>query len=111
VSALLGSGRVLDAVLACIVLELLGLLAWRLLRREHAVQADVYLNMVSAAGLLLAAHAVLAAAWWGLTGLCLSASLVAHLAALRLRWRQGLRPAQPERTAHTGLESPRPTRR
>jgi len=86
--AFLASGRVLDAVLACVLLELLGLLAWRLLRGEHRVPPDVYFNLGAAAALLLAAHAVLAGAHWGATALCLLAALGAHLVALGQRWRQ-----------------------
>jgi hypothetical protein len=68
-------------------MELLGLLAWRWLRREHAVHSDVYFNMISAVGLLGAAHEIRAGAWWGLTGAALMVALLAHLVALRLRLR------------------------
>jgi hypothetical protein len=106
--ALLASGRVIDAVLACLLLELLVLLAWRLVRREHAVHADVYFNMVAAVGLLAAAHAVLSQAGWGLTGAALLVALAAHGVALRLRWRAGHRPMRP---VNNGLPSGRPIRR
>jgi len=99
VSALLGSGLVLDAILACILAELAGLLAWRWLRGEHAVHVDVYWNMVSAAGLLGAAHLVHAGAWWGLAGMALLVALVAHLMALRLRWRTSRRAARENQSA------------
>lgn len=86
-AAFLASGRVLDAVLACVLFEMFGLLAWRALSGNHAVPGDVYFNLGAAAGLLVAAHAVLAGAAWPLTALALLAALGAHLAALALRCR------------------------
>lgn len=87
---LLASGRVFDVPLAFIAVELAALCAYRLLRQEHLVPIDFYLHMVAALGLLGAARAVVAGAWWGQIGLLLAAALVAHLLALapalRLKW-------------------------
>jgi hypothetical protein len=86
-SELLTSGRFFDLVLGMIALEILILLGYRLFRNEHLVAADVYPNLIAAAGLLGAARAVMAGAWWGYVALLMSVALVGHVLALRMRWR------------------------
>ena len=81
------SGHALDLVLACVALEILTLLVYRLRRRRNLLPADVLAHLCSAAALLVAARVTVAHGWWGSAGLWLAAALAAHLVALRLRWR------------------------
>lgn len=86
-SALFASGRIVDLILGITVLEALVLLA--LYRRNGSGIAPVDLlgNLASGICLMLALRGALVGAWWGWIGLCLAASLVAHLSDLRRRWR------------------------
>jgi hypothetical protein len=85
----MGSASTLNIVLATIGIELLGFLAYRLIRHRHVVGFDVYANLFAAAGLIGAAQCLLNGAAWGYALVCLLGSLMSHLLALRLRW-QGL---------------------
>jgi hypothetical protein len=84
---LYSSGLIFDVVLSVIGVELLVLVAYRLLSGRQLVALDVYANLMAAAGLLGAMHAYVAGAWWGHAGLLLTVALIAHLTGLRLRWR------------------------
>jgi len=88
VAALLVTGRVFDLLAAFIAIELAVFLGYRLVRQEHLVPVDVYFHMAAALGLLGAARAVFAGAWWGQTGLLLAAALLSHALALAMRWRR-----------------------
>jgi hypothetical protein len=83
---MMGSASTLNLVLATIGIELMALLAYRLIRHRHVVGLDVYANLFAAAGLIGAAQCLLSAAAWGYAALCLLSSLLSHLVALRLRW-------------------------
>ncbi len=85
----MASASTLNLVLASIALELVIFAAYRLIRHRHVVALDVYANLFAAAGLIGAAQCLLNGAAWGYAALCLVASLLSHLLALRLRW-QGL---------------------
>jgi hypothetical protein len=48
---------------------------------------DIVALLAPGACLMLALWAAMAGAWWGWTGLALTAALVAHLVDLARRWR------------------------
>jgi hypothetical protein len=82
------SGRVVDLALLIVVLELAALLALRVRGRKDLGTPDVLANLAAAAGLLSAAHLLIARDGWVYTAAALSVALVAHIAALRYRWRK-----------------------
>jgi hypothetical protein len=86
-SAMLGSVRVIDLVLAVIALEACLLLGWRVLSGHHLLSTDVYPNLIAAAGLLGAAHVLLTDGDWLRTGTCLLVAMFAHIVALARLWR------------------------
>jgi len=82
------SGRVIYLALLIVVLELAALLALRAGGHKSLGTPDVLANLAAAAGLLSAAHLLIAGDPWVYTALALSLALVAHIAALRYRWRK-----------------------
>ncbi len=82
------SGRVIDLALLIVVLELAALLALRAGGRKALGSPDVLANLAAAVGLLSAAHLLIARDAWVYTALALSLAWVAHIAALRYRWRK-----------------------
>jgi hypothetical protein len=88
------SGRVIDLALSIVVLELAVLLVLRAWGRRALGTPDVLANLAAAAGLLAAAHLLIARDAWLYPALALGAAWVAHIAALRYRWRKP-RPATP----------------
>jgi hypothetical protein len=82
----ISGGRVLDLVLACISIEILVLVCYRLGKQAQLLPADVLANLCAAAGLVAAARLLIVAAWWGYVGVALTGALFAHVLALRLRW-------------------------
>jgi hypothetical protein len=83
---MMASASTLNLVLASIALELMIFAAYRLIRHRHVVALDVYANLIAAAGLIGAAQCLLNGAAWCYAALCLVASLLSHLLALRMRW-------------------------
>ena len=86
---LFSSGRVVDVILALVVLEGAALIVLRRIRGHGPRLADLVPNLLSGAFMLLALRAALAGAWWGWIGMCLTAALLAHLADLLPRLRPG----------------------
>jgi hypothetical protein len=102
-AALFASGRIIDAILALVVLEGL-LLAW-LCRRRAASFLGLSLpallaNLASGAALMLALRAALVGAPWIAVAAWMLAGLVAHLADLGLRVRTAM--AHRRRSPTTG---------
>ena len=85
-SALFGSGRIVDFILALTALEFA--LFWVYRRRTgHGVAPlALLINLLSGVFLLLALRCALVGVWWGWIGLCLFGSLVAHSSDLWRRW-------------------------
>lgn len=80
------SGRIVDAVIALMLLEAL-LLAWLRARRGRGpAPADVLANLAAGLFLLLALRGALVGAAWPWLAASLAAALVAHLADLARRW-------------------------
>jgi hypothetical protein len=86
-SQFISSGRIIDLVLLLVALEIAVLLLYRPGREKSSSTADVLAHLWAAAGLLSAAHLLIAHSWWVYVGLALSAALIAHILALRARWR------------------------
>ena len=80
------SGRVVDMVLAIVVIETLGLVAWRLRTRGGLPVAALVLNLLSGAALMLALRAALVQAGWVWVAVPLCASFAVHLVDLAARW-------------------------
>ncbi len=85
---LFASGRIIDAVLALTVAEAAALIAYHRATGGGVAARDFLLNLVSGLCLMLALRAALGG--WGWTSIagCLLASLAAHLADLRARWKR-----------------------
>jgi len=87
VEALFASGRVVDVLLAAVLVQGAALLAHAALTGRGVPPASLAATLAAGWFLLLALRTTLAGAWWGWTGLALLAALAAHLIDLRLRWR------------------------
>ncbi|HEY8565920.1 MAG TPA: hypothetical protein VIL65_10505 [Beijerinckiaceae bacterium] len=83
-SDLFASGRIIDLILALVVLESLALMT--LSRRRGIAVLDVAAALAPGVALMLALRAALTDAWWGWVAAWLAASLVAHLFDLSRRW-------------------------
>jgi hypothetical protein len=83
-SALFGSGRIVDVVLALTAVEFLCLVLYR---RRTGHGPDVFATLLSGIFLLLALRCATVHAPWQWLALCLTAALVAHLTDLQQRWR------------------------
>lgn len=84
---LFASGRIVDLILAFMVLEGVLLLSHRRMTGRGMAPVDVLRNLLPGVCLLLALRGALASAWWGWIALCLLMALLAHLVDLRDRWR------------------------
>jgi len=85
VEALFASGRVVDIALALMLLEAVGLWAYRRARSQAFPAADVAWNLAAGACLLLALRAALTQAAWPWVALFLTAALIAHIGDFRRR--------------------------
>ncbi len=88
---LFASGRVVDLVLGFMALEALALAVHRRRTGRGLGPAALAGLLLPGLLLLLALRAALAGAPWYWVAACLLASLPAHLADLRGRWRSGAR--------------------
>ena len=84
---LFATGRVADVILGMMLLEGVGLVAYRRLTSPGALPPDVLLNLLSGAFLVLALRGALTGLAWGWLGASLAGALLAHLLALRHRLR------------------------
>lgn len=96
---LVTSGRIVDVMIALVVLEVLALTLYR--RRTGAGVAELSLAANAAAGisLMLALRAGLTDAGWATVALCLLFALVFHAADIGQRW-------SPRAGAADGREAP-----
>jgi hypothetical protein len=81
------SGRILDVILALVVLEAIGLLLWYRLTGHGPKPRDILPTLISGLMLMLALRAAIADLQWELVALPLTFALVAHLSDLAIRWR------------------------
>lgn len=84
---LFASGRLIDAILIVVVLEIIGLtLYWRSTRNGIAM-VDLLPNVLAGGFLLLALRLVLSGAGWMPCCASLAAAGFAHLVDLKRRWK------------------------
>jgi hypothetical protein len=86
VSALFETGRIVDLLLALVILESAVLWAYRRASGRGVPTSALIANLASGACLLLALRAALSGAGWEWVAFWLAAALVAHLIDLRSRW-------------------------
>jgi hypothetical protein len=87
VDELFASGRIVELILAFIVLEAAALLAWRARTGRGLAWIDVAANLLAGAFLLLAMRLTMAGLPWFWVAPCLLAALAAHVADLSRRLR------------------------
>lgn len=85
---LFATGRIIDLIIALVVLEALALLGLRRLARRPSDVLALLPTLASGLLLLLALRAAIADLEWQLIGAPLALALVAHLVDLRVRWRR-----------------------
>jgi len=82
---LFSSGRIVDVILAIIVIEALILLGLAVVARWRLPTFGMLMNLAAGAALLLALRSVLTDAGWVVTGAWLAAAFLAHLSDLVTR--------------------------
>lgn len=82
------SGRIIDLILAAMLVEAVGLLALRRFTGRGPGSGALLVNLAAGASLLLAVRTVLDGSGWTWTALALAAALACHVADLQLRWRR-----------------------
>jgi hypothetical protein len=85
-SRLFASGRIVEAIIALMILEALLVLAYRRTRGRGPASLAFVSNHCSGICLLLALRASLGGAAWPWIALALLGSLLGHLVDLSLRW-------------------------
>lgn len=86
-TALFTSGRIVDLILAMVVLEALVLLAYKFLTGRGIAAVSLLINLLAGAFLLMALRSALIESYWAWTAAWLAAALFAHVADLAQRWR------------------------
>lgn len=86
-SELFDSGRIVDLIVALLIVEAALLLGWRRITGRGPAATDLLANLLAGLFLLLALRAALVHAGWGWIAVCLGAALVAHVADVARRWR------------------------
>ncbi|KAB7782574.1 MULTISPECIES: hypothetical protein [Methylorubrum] len=85
---LFASGRIVDAILVLVALEVLVLLGLRARLGRGPAPGALLSNLASGAALMLAVRAALTGASWSAVAAWLSAALAAHLTEMALRFRR-----------------------
>ncbi len=81
------SGRIVDVILALMVLEGIALVAYHRATGRGVAPAGLLATMLAGGCLLLALRVALTGASWHWIALLLAAALVAHVADLWRRWK------------------------
>ena len=84
---LIAGGRIIDLILALVMVEAMALALWRRWSGTGPGLRGMAANLASGACLLLAVRAALADAAWEWLALALLGSLLAHVLDLYGRWR------------------------
>ncbi|MEO1247374.1 MAG: hypothetical protein AAFX56_16935 [Pseudomonadota bacterium] len=84
---LITSGRIVDIMLAFVVLEVALLLGYRQITGRGIAPRWLLINIGAGGSLMLALRAVFVEADWKIVAACLIAALVFHVADLAQRWR------------------------
>jgi hypothetical protein len=88
-AGLFGSGRIVDVVVALMLLEALLLIWLHARHRRGPAPADLLPNLAAGLFLLLALRGALVGAHWSWLAASLAAALAAHLVDLARRWPRG----------------------
>ena len=86
-SEILDTPRLVDLILLMTALECAALLAYTAWTGRGIPAADLLPNLLAGACLILALRLAVSGADWTVVGPCMLASLAAHLADLKRRWR------------------------
>lgn len=81
------SGRIIDVIVALVLLEALALSLRHRVTLRGPSPAELFPNLASGLCLMLAVRAALTGSAWTWVALALALSLVAHLVDLGQRWR------------------------
>ncbi len=84
----LQDGRVIEVILALMILEAGGLVAWYKLKGQGIAPLGLLANLSAGAFLMLAVLGALQDASFWTLGICLLAALLGHVADLALRWNE-----------------------
>jgi hypothetical protein len=87
VKAIFTSGRIIDLILAIMVIEAAALMIYRSRTGRGIPAIGLFVNLMAGAFLLMAARSALVEAPWTWTAAWLAAALAAHIADLAQRWR------------------------
>ena len=91
-SELFASGRIVDLILALVVLEAAALVVYRSRRGRGPTLFNMGPTLLAGAALLGAVRLALVQAWWGWVALSLLGALLAHALDLWTRWNAGVDP-------------------
>lgn len=84
---LFATGRIVDWIIALLVVEVFALLIWQAVTGAKVFCFDIISSIAAGLFLLLALRFAMQDFSWTWTALCLAAALVAHLASLWARGR------------------------
>jgi hypothetical protein len=87
VTTLFANGRIVDLILAMVVLEALVLLTYRFVRGRGVPAVGLLTTLLAGGFLLLALRSALIESPWIWTAAWLAAALLAHVADIAERWR------------------------
>ncbi len=88
VQEIIESGRIVDLMVAFVVIEFVLLLLWRARSGHGIAPAALLVNLCAGGSLMLALGSVLKGYNWQVTAALLVTALVFHVADLRQRWRR-----------------------
>ncbi len=83
---LFANGRIVDAILTLVFVELMALILIRVRTRRGLHVIDLVAGLMPGVGLLLALRAALSGDPWPIVAVCLLGSLLAHVYDLTRRW-------------------------
>ena len=86
---ILQDGRIIEAILALMILEAAVLVAWYKLKGHGVAPVSLIVNLLAGVFLMLAVLAALQNASVWTLATCLAAALLAHIGDLAMRWNAG----------------------
>jgi hypothetical protein len=86
VAELFASGRVVDCIVALMLIEFAALIFWRKIAGGGVPSVALITNLAAGAALLLSLRAALVGSRWQVVCIWLVVALLAHLADLKVRW-------------------------
>jgi len=86
---LIRSGRIVDIMIAFVVIEIVALLVYRRLTGRGVPTYSLLVNIGAGVSLMLALKAVFVGAAWTIVAACLLGALVFHTLDVAQRWQKG----------------------